>query len=148
MELTTTPGLGHLRRALLDERNFKWQTTEATPVAEQWSNSETNDTAKPGRTTKPDESETADAQPAGDNATADAAAERKKHGPRSVQLRLTDPTANRVGTIEIDLDLDGGWVGPSGESKRVQTTDYVRPKLRNYFKTVVNFQEKRYDDRP
>ncbi len=32
VELTSTPGLGHLRRALLDERNFDWQTETSESV--------------------------------------------------------------------------------------------------------------------
>ncbi|MEM9828401.1 MAG: hypothetical protein AAF958_17560 [Planctomycetota bacterium] len=30
--LTATPGLGHLRRALLDQRHYDWQTTQSTGV--------------------------------------------------------------------------------------------------------------------
>ncbi|KAA1262553.1 hypothetical protein LF1_51190 [Rubripirellula obstinata] len=118
VELTTTPGLGHLRRALLDERNFDWDSVESESVASLW---------------------TAD-----QNASDDAEA---KEVPSSVQLRLTDPTAHRFDTVEIDIDLAGGWVGPSDGSQRVRINDYVQPKLRNYFKTVVNFKQRRYDDR-
>lgn len=155
VELTTTPGLGHLRRALLDERNFKWETTENTTVSADWASSAESSSAEflsenlpPADMPKGDlpQADISDGAVAVDSDRAKA--ERKKHGPRSVQLRLTDPTGKRVGTIEIDLDLETGWVGPSDGGKRVQTTDYVRPKLRNYFKTVVNFQQKRYDDRP
>lgn len=64
-----------------------------------------------------------------------------------VRLRLTDPTANRIGTIDLDLDLMGGWVGPSDGSKRVQTTAWVRPKLEKYFQTIVNVQRLRADQR-
>lgn len=150
VELTTTPGLGHLRRALLDERNFNWETTENTPVSADWLSSAELVSAELLSEDLPQGDtpleEISDGAVAVDSD--EAKAERKKHGPRSVQLRLTDPTGKRVGTIEIDLDLETGWVGPSDGVKRVQTTDYVRPKLRNYFKTVVNFQQKRYDDRP
>ena len=34
VELTGTPGLGHLRRSLLDERSFDWDTENDKPVAE------------------------------------------------------------------------------------------------------------------
>lgn len=34
VELTGTPGLGHLRRALLDDRHYDWATATPTPVAE------------------------------------------------------------------------------------------------------------------
>lgn len=64
-----------------------------------------------------------------------------------VQLRLTDPTAKRIGTIDLDLDLIGGWVGPSDGSKRVQATEWVRPKLLSYFQMIVNVQRLRYDQR-
>ncbi len=64
-----------------------------------------------------------------------------------VRLRLTDPTAKRIGTIDLDLDLVGGWVGPSDGSKRVQATEWVRPKLTNYFQMIVNVEQLRYDQR-
>lgn len=64
-----------------------------------------------------------------------------------VRLRLTDPTAKRIGTIDLDLDLVGGWVGPSDGSKRVQATEWVRPKLTNYFQMIVNVERLRYDQR-
>lgn len=118
VELTTTPGLGHLRRALLDERNYDWDTIEPKSVA----------SALVTGKESPNESD-------------------PKAAPSSIQLRLTDPTGHRVGTIEIDIDLDGGWVGPSNGQQRVRINDYVQPKLKNYFKTVVNFKQRRYDDR-
>ncbi len=62
-----------------------------------------------------------------------------------VRIRLTDPTAKRVGTIDIDLDLVGGWIGPANGSRRVQATQWVRPKLKNYFETIVNVQRLRSD---
>ena len=34
VDLTGTPGLGHLRRALLDDRNYLWETESAQPVSE------------------------------------------------------------------------------------------------------------------
>jgi hypothetical protein len=108
VELTATPGLGHLRRALLDERNFDWQTEDTASVAENCS-------------------------------------ETVSDVPQCVQIRLSDPTAHRVGTIEIDIDLAGGWVGPSDGSRRVQATTWVQPKLRNYLATIMTVQQKRYD---
>ncbi len=118
VELTTTPGLGHLRRALLDERNFDWDSVESKPALFD--------------STDPD-------VPNDNEAPASI--------PSSVQLKITDPTAHRFDVIQIDIDLAGGWVGPSDGSQRVRVNDYVRPKLRNYFKTVVNFKQRRYDDR-
>ncbi|MDA7864619.1 hypothetical protein N9B24_00690 [bacterium] len=64
-----------------------------------------------------------------------------------IRLRFTDPTANRIGTIDLDLDLVGGWVGPSDGSRRVQATEWVRPKLEKYFQMIVNVQRLRYDQR-
>lgn len=108
VELTATPGLGHLRRTLLDERSFDWQSQSTGGVSEKC------------------EKQSGDAL-------------------ECVQLRLTDPTAHRVGVIEIDLDLAGGWVGPSDGSRRVQTTQWVRPKLRNFLTTIVNVEQMRSD---
>ena len=34
VELTATPGFGHLRRALLDERNYQWETVQDVPVSQ------------------------------------------------------------------------------------------------------------------
>lgn len=110
VDLTSTPGLGHLRRALLDERNFDWSTESTESVASQCS-------------TEPTEM------------------------PVCIQLRLTDPTGNRFEPVEIDIDLAGGWVGPSDGSKRVQATEWVQPKLRNWFKTIMTVSQKRYDVR-
>ena len=62
-----------------------------------------------------------------------------------VRIRLTDPTAKRIGEIDIDLDLVGGWIGPANGSRRVQATKWVRPKLKKYFETIVNVQRLRSD---
>lgn len=121
VELSSTPGLGHLRRALLDERNFDWTTTTAKSVAELCPPEK--------RLEKDDSMPIADAVPA------------------CIQLRLTDPTAERFGTIEIDLDLAGGWVGPADGSQRVRATEWVQPKLRNYFKTIMSVSQLSYDFR-
>lgn len=113
VELTATPGLGHLRRALLDERGFDW-STESPESALEYCGNRVSDSSG---------------------------------APKCVQLRLTDPTAHRFEQVEIDLDLAGGWVGPSDGSRRVQATDWVQPKLRNYFATIIDVQQKRYDFR-
>ena len=110
VELTATPGLGHLRRLLLDQRNFSWASEDQGSVAEK-------------------------CQPP------------IQGNPQCIQLRLTDPTARRIGTIEIDIDLAGGWIGPSDGSRRVRATERVQPKLRNYFATIIHVQQKRYDFR-
>ncbi len=110
VNLAGTPGLGHLRHRLLDDRNFDWSSETTSSVAE-------------------------------------CCGQVSSEGPGCIQLRLTDPTAKRVGTIEIDLDLEGGWIGPSDGSRRVRATEWVRPKLRNYFKTIMSVRQKRYDQR-
>jgi hypothetical protein len=110
VELTATPGLGHLRRALLDERNFDWETETDGSVLE--------------KCEKP-----------------------ISESPKCVQLLITDPTAHRFSTVEIDLDLNGGWVGPSDGSGRVRATEWVRPKLRNFLTTIMDVEQKRYDFR-
>lgn len=110
VDLSGTPGLGHLRRLLLDERNYDWATEgEGSALA---------DCGKP-----------------------------KADRPRCVQLRLTDPTANRVEPVEIDVDLDTGWIGPSDGSRRVRATERVQPKLSNYVATIVTVEQKRLDFR-
>lgn len=113
VELTATPGLGHLRHALLESTHFDWTTETDASVSE----------------------------------LCQGAPDPEMKTPQCVQIRLTDPTANRIGTIEIDLDLAGGWVGPSDGSRRVQATYWVKPKLRNYIATILNVQQLRYDHR-
>lgn len=110
VDLAGTPGLGHLRRRLLDQRSYDWESESAGSALQECG-------------------------PAADE------------GVGCIQLRLTDPTAQRFDTVEIDLDLVHGWVGPSDGSRRVKTTDWVQPKLKNYFKTIINVQQLRQDQR-
>jgi hypothetical protein len=110
VELSGTPGLGHLRHILLDERSYDWSSQGVGSAL----------------------------QGCGEASTA---------SPDCVQLRLTDPNAKRVGVIEIDLDLRGGWVGPGDGSRRVRTDSRVQPKLANYVATIVSVQQKIYDFR-
>ncbi|MDG2220169.1 MAG: hypothetical protein P8L85_02250 [Rubripirellula sp.] len=114
VELTTTPGLGHLRRALLDERNYQWDTETSRPALENCP------AAEPTKTS-----------------------DRKLK--KCIRLRLTDPTAQRFDTVQIDINLGAGWIGPSDGSRRVQATPYVQPKLQSYFATIVNVEQLRYD---
>lgn len=120
VELTATPGLGHLRRALLDERNYQWDTETAASALEYCDDS------------KPDESKSKPTSLYDDFSGC-------------IRLRLTDPTAHRFETVNIDIDLARGWIGPSDGTRRVQATDAMQPKLRNYFKTIVNVEQLRYD---
>lgn len=110
VELSGTPGLGHLRRILLDERNYDW----------------TSESAKAALSDRGDKS---------------------NDEPPCLQLRLTDPTGKRVGTIEIDLDLADGWIGPSDGSKRIRASERVQTKLKNYFETIIRVEKLRYDVR-
>lgn len=126
VELTATPGLGHLRRALLDERNYQWDTETNRPALE--------NCRKPNADQKPN----ADLHPNADLAEPEGFT-------HCIRLRLTDPTAHRFDTVEIDIDLGGGWIGPSDGSRRVQATPHVQPKLRNYIGTIVNVEQLRYD---
>jgi hypothetical protein len=124
VELTATPGLGHLRRALLDERNYQWETETDRPALEYCGQGSTEPPASTSESTS-----------------------KPKALKQCIRLRLTDPTAHRFDTVEIDIDLNGGWIGPSDGSRRVQATDYVRPKLQNYFGTIVNVEQLRFDMR-
>lgn len=110
VELSGTPGLGHLRRLLLEERNYDWST-----VSEQ-------------------------------KALGDCG-EPVPRKPRCIQLRFTDPTAHRFDVVEIDLDLEEGWIGPSDGSKRVQFLERNRPKLSKYFETTITVEQLRSDFR-
>lgn len=107
VELTATPGLGHLRHALLDERSYAWDTANKETVMAKCQAGEAS----------------------------------------CVQLVLTDPTAHRFETIELVVDLENGWVGPSDGSRSVQTTPRVRPALAKFLKTLINVQQKRSDFR-
>ncbi len=105
VELTATPGLGHLRHALLDERNYDWSTVQSTGFE-------------------------------------DACAQDESF---CVQLLLTDPTAHRFEPVEINIDLKGGWIGPSDGSSCVQS---LKTKaLEKFLGTLVTVQQLRYDHR-
>ena len=103
VQLSGMPGLGHLRRALLDERNFIWPATMDSPIETVCGN---------------------------ENA-------------RCIQLRLSDPTANRFDPIHIRLDLNSGWVGKSMGSARVQANERVRPALRHFLGHDCHFRAKK-----
>lgn len=110
VDLSGTPGLGHLRRLLLDERNYDWTT-------------------------------------AGSGDALQDCGDRVGEKPRCIQIRLTDPTANRFDPVEIDVDLQTGWLGPSDGSQRVQVLERAQPKLANYFATIISVQQLRSDFR-
>jgi hypothetical protein len=125
IELTGTPGLGHLRRAILDERHYDWTTVEsASAVAE-----------CDGRTIG------------------------KKNLPGCVRLQLSDAFSDpkRFPDVEIEMNLVEGWIGPHVATttetapqkplSRVRFSEHVRPKLQNYFATIMNVEQLKYDDR-
>lgn len=114
VELTTTPGLGHLRRALLDERNYQWDTETNRPALENCPEAEPTKTSD-------------------------------RQLKKCIRLRLTDPTGKRFDTVEVDINLKEGWIGPADGSRRVRATAYVQPKLQSYFATIVNVEQLRYD---
>ena len=109
--LTATPGLGHLRRALLDQRHYNWDTAADRPT--------------PWR----------------------AGTIGEKKTPGCLRLRLTDPTKQRFDPVELDVNLFGGRIGVVGSGRSVAVTDYVLPKLRSYFATIVNVTRLTYDER-
>ena len=111
--LTATPGLGHLRRALLDDRHYDWDAVDSTGAAARCDGSDYGEEKIPG----------------------------------CVSLRLTDPTLKRFDDLELDLDLIRGRVGLAGSNQSVAVTDYVRPKLQSYFKTIINVSRLTYDQR-
>ncbi len=104
VELTATPGLAHLRHALLDERSYDWTTASDQPIADRF---------------QPDA--------------------------KCVELLITDPTAHRFEPVKIMVDLNTGWVGPSGGASSVKTTERVRPALGKFLETLITVQQKRYD---
>ncbi|MEM6980360.1 MAG: hypothetical protein AAF539_11905 [Planctomycetota bacterium] len=125
IELTAMPGLGHLRRALLDERHYEWQTNVNSGVGDLCdSNDDTSDLI-----------DDSDANPASD---AEASC---------VSLRFADPTLSRFPATTIDLHLDSGFVGPADGSRRVQMNERVRPALQHQLTLLLNFQQRRADDR-
>ena len=110
VDLSGTPGLGHLRRLLLDERNYDFTT------------------------------------PGEGNAMEDCGEPIEKK-PRCIQLRLTDPTAHRFDVVELDLNLETGWVGTSDGQRRIRVLERTLPKLRKYFETTITVQQLRSDFR-
>jgi len=64
-----------------------------------------------------------------------------------IRLRFTDPTAKRFEPVEFDINLANGWIGDSAQTKSVRLNEHHEPKLRNFFNTVINSEQKRYDFR-
>ena len=121
VDLTGTPGLGHLRRALLDDRHYVWETSHEGSGAEDAGGD------GPGREIGPDQGSSED--------------------PFRVRLRFADPIGKRVPVIELALELEEGWVGLADESRRVRLNDRVRPAVRHQLKMMSNVRQQRFDQR-
>ena len=67
--------------------------------------------------------------------------------PDTLVLRLTDPTAHRIGVVEIELDLVDGWAGLKDAERSVRVTERKRSGLRHYLETIMDKEPLRYDDR-
>ena len=106
VDLTGMPNLGHLRRTLLDDRNYDWTTENEQTVVEK---------------------------------------SRQAAEPNCVTLKITDPTGKRVGTLELEVDLVGGWVGPANGRKCVRLTDRKRSGLKHFLITIRDFEPLRAD---
>lgn len=132
VELTAMPGLGHIRRALLDERHYDWNTQTDGSVAELCRQSSSPAAADPPVAAK------TEARP-----TAASKAEKVRY----VQLQFADPSGGRVPVTTIDLDLHSGFVGPADGSRRVQVNDRVRPALKHQLSLLMSFQQESYDER-
>ncbi|MEM6692771.1 MAG: hypothetical protein AAF664_25310 [Planctomycetota bacterium] len=121
VELTLTPGLGHFRRLLLDERNYDWERLEDLPAMQ---DCRSDEVLKPED--KLDET-------------------KAKLG--CIQVGLSDPTGKRFEDLRIDLDLNSGWMGLNGREARVGLPDKTISKIRSYLATVVNVSQKQMDRR-
>ncbi len=108
INLTAMPGLGLLRQALLEDRNYEWDTQGNRPLSERIADSETKE---------------------------------------RIRFRLTDPNGKRFEKVELDLDLDSGWIAAGDGSKSVRINAHTRPKLKNFLSTVMHAEQKRYDFR-
>ncbi len=109
VELTGTPGLGHLRHALLEQKHYLWDTEEPLSV---------------DALTTP--------------------------GAMFVTLEFSDPREDpsvRVPNATLRFELQGGWLGKSDGSRRVQLTDRVKPAVRHFLTMLRNTQQFRSDFR-
>lgn len=113
VDLTGVPGLGHLRRTLLDERHYAWDEVQPRFASEFCPKSIAGD---------PDDKD-----------------------PRCVSLTFTDPSLERFDPLEVIIDLDEGWIGQAGEERRARINDHVRPRLKRWFATTINYEPLRYD---
>jgi hypothetical protein len=125
VELTAFPGLGHLRKALLEQSHYQWETVEPLPVE--------------ALVVDPDVTQTAEELAEG--------TEDESGSPIVVRLEFSDPHYKRVPPALIDLELASGTVGPADGSQRVKVTDRVRPALRHQLGLLMRVSELRYGQR-
>ena len=65
----------------------------------------------------------------------------------TMMLRFSDPEAQRFPTANVLVDLEDGWVGPSGEPHRVRLNERFRKALPNFLRRVANYEPLRVDMR-
>ena len=109
VDLTGTPGLGHLRHALLEQKHYLWSTEVAESVESL-----------------------------------------KTPEAKFATLVFSDPREDkeiRVPSATVRLELQGGWVGTSDGSKRVQLIERAAPAVRHFLTMLRNAQQNRSDFR-
>ncbi|ELP35282.1 hypothetical protein [Rhodopirellula baltica] len=119
VELTAFPGLGHLRKALLEQSHYQWTTVEKDAVE--------------ALAAEVPEVQNQDSEP--------------EQSPMVVRLEFSDPHYQRVPPALIDVELASGTVGPADGSQRVKVTDRVRPALRHQLQLLMKVSELRYGQR-
>ncbi len=130
VDLTGTPGLGHLRHALLEQRHYEWDTQQAVAVQAHTgsdSSAQTEDAANPS------------AEP-----------------PKLARLTFSDPRLPAelppempvLQPTTVVLELNSGWVGPAEDAKSVRLNERARPAVKHFLTTMRNVKQARYDDRP
>ncbi|WP_047814797.1 hypothetical protein [Rhodopirellula islandica] len=129
VELTAFPGLGHLRKALLEQTHYQWATVKPLSVESLVTDSAAD--------IEPDQAVEASA----------AVADEDAGQPIVVRLEFSDPHYKRVPPASIDLELASGTIGPADGSKRVMVTDRVRPALRHQLGLLMKVSELRYGQR-
>ena len=147
IELTALPGLGHLRNTFLDERHYDWNSLRKDSgmadvcTGGPWQGpGERNQTSVPNETPVLNEGQDKAQDEGQGRGSLDG-------GPECVELQFADPTYQRVGLTRIAIDLSSGFVGPAEGGRRVRMNERVRPALRHQLRLLMNFQQKRYDER-
>lgn len=142
VDLSGTPGLGHLRRALLDDRHYVWETSQKGAVDEDGEGFWGDDGDWGGEVVWVDEGVGAEG-PVRDHGPDQGPSEEAFR----VRLRFADPIGKRVPVIELALELEQGWVSLADESRRVRLNARVRPAVRHQLKMMSNVRQQRFDQR-